>query len=327
MKNIGQRLILTSLILALLAAAAAFVYLRSLKVPKVEEKKITILVAAHTIPPRTLIDKKMLTELQVEDNLIFQDYIRNRTEVIGKYTKETILKNEGFQKNKLLFEDNDELTLKIDKTYRAVSINVTGDAGVSGLLKPGDSVDIVTYLSEKKVGQKVVIPEMAKVVLQNVEVLAVNKQLEREDKVEEAKQNITSFLVTLAVPMNKVETVVLAESIGSIKLALRPLKNDETTETQGITLDKFNVEVKSYEAASPSQSDNPGIIGKNEGSSKNKSSEKYDSYTVKAGDTLRSISRRFYGDPNKYTIIKKANKIYNENLINNGKVLMIPVLK
>ena len=42
-------------------------------------------------------------------------------------------------------------------------------------------------------------------------------------------------------------------------------------------------------------------------------------YTVKHGDTLKSISREFYGDENKYTIIKEANNIQNENLICNWR--------
>jgi pilus assembly protein CpaB len=320
-KNIGQRLILISFIFALIAAAATFTYLRSIKSTEVVSKKVTILVAADTIPPRTLIDKKMVTELQVEDNLIFQDYIKNPADIIGKYSKETISKNEGFQVNKLLAENSgEELTLKVDKSHRAISISVSGDQGVSGLLKPGDFVDMVVYLTEKKDEKKVIIPEMAKIIMQNIEVLAVNKQLEREDKIEEAKQNITSFLVTLAVPVDKVEKVVLAENIGTIKLALRPLKNAETTATQGVTLDKLTLNGK-LEKTIPALPEKD-LVSNN----KDKKNEEYVNYLVKEGDTLKSISKDFYGDPDKYQVIQKANNIYNEDLIINGVILRIPDL-
>jgi pilus assembly protein CpaB len=318
-KNIGQRLILISFIFALIAAAATFTYLRSIKSTEVVSKKVTILVAADTIPPRTLIDKKMVTELQVEDNLIFQDYIKNPADIIGKYSKETISKNEGFQVNKLLAENSgEELTLKVDKSHRAISISVSGDQGVSGLLKPGDFVDMVVYLNEKKDDKKVIIPEMAKIIMQNIEVLAVNKQLEREDKIEEAKQSITSFLVTLAVPMDKVEKVVLAENIGTIKLALRPLKNAETTATQGVTLDKLTINEK-LEKTIPALPEKDMVTH-----DKDKKNEEYVNYLVKEGDTLKSISKDFYGDPDKYQVIQKANNIYNEDLIINGVILRIP---
>jgi pilus assembly protein CpaB len=320
-KNIGQRLILISFIIALIAAAATFTYLRSIKSTEVVSKKVTILVASDTIPPRTLIDKKMVTELQVEDNLIFQEYIKNPADIIGKYSKETISKNEGFQVNKLLAENSgEELTLKVDKSHRAISISVSGDQGVSGLLKPGDFVDMVVYLTEKKDDKKVIIPEMAKIIMQNIEVLAVNKQLEREDKIEEAKQNITSFLVTLAVPMDKVEKVVLAENIGTIKLALRPLKNAETTATQGITSDKLT-ENEKLEKTIPALPEKDLVSH-----DKDKKNEEYVNYLVKEGDTLKSISKDFYGDPDKYTVIQKANNIYNEDLILNGVILRIPAI-
>ena len=49
-------------------------------------------------------------------------------------------------------------------------------------------------------------------------------------------------------------------------------------------------------------------------------------YTVKKGDTLRSIAKSFYGDSSKYTKIYNANKdkISNPNLIKVGQVLVIP---
>jgi pilus assembly protein CpaB len=339
MKNIGQRLILISFMFALIAAIATFIYLQSLKSPKAEEKKITILVAAETIPPRTLIDKKMVTQLQVENNTIFQDYIKDRTEIIGKYNKETISKNEGFQKNKLLAEDENELSMKIDKTHRAISINVTGDGGVSDLIKPGDFVDIVVYLSEKKDGVKVLRPDMAKVILQYIEILAINKQLDREEKTEETKEKLINFLVTISVPIDKLEKVVLAESTGSIKLALRSLKNSETTETNGTTWEELIEDEKSDEPINSSQDSNSDSSKSDRNDSNKDSGDKnidkevvdrykeYNSYKVKHGDTLRSISKQFYGDPEKYPIIKQANNKNNGNLIVNGEVLKIPILE
>lgn len=51
-------------------------------------------------------------------------------------------------------------------------------------------------------------------------------------------------------------------------------------------------------------------------------------YTVKKGDCLWSIAKRFYGNGSKYTIIKEANKaiIGNSNYIYPGQVFVIPKL-
>ena len=328
MKSTAQKLIVISFVLALFAAVAAFLFMQSLKAPKEVNKKITVLVAGETIPPRTLIDKKMIKEIQVPDESILANYINDASKVVGKYTKETVFKDEGFYTDKLLDKDSNELSLKIDSNHRAISISVSGDTGVSDLLKPGDSVDIITFIAEKRDGAKIVNPNMAKTILQNIEILAVDKQLNREektnDKALDKEKTLTNFLVTLSIPTSDIEKLVLGQSIGSIKLALRPLKDDNnTSETKGTTLEELYLNVNSGNNTTASDKEN----NSSNITSKNNSNENYKTYTVKNGDTLKSISREFYKEENKYTIIKEANNIQNENLIVTGEVIKIPILQ
>lgn len=53
------------------------------------------------------------------------------------------------------------------------------------------------------------------------------------------------------------------------------------------------------------------------------------SYTVKSGDCLWNIAKKFYGNGSKYTIIAEANKdkIKSANLIYPGQVLIIPAAR
>jgi len=69
-----------------------------------------------------------------------------------------------------------------------------------------------------------------------------------------------------------------------------------------------------------------GVDGKARSNSKNKPNAKNKKYTVKKGDCLWKIAKKFYNDGSKYTIIYKANKkkIKNPNLIYPGQVLKIP---
>lgn len=47
-------------------------------------------------------------------------------------------------------------------------------------------------------------------------------------------------------------------------------------------------------------------------------------YTVQAGDNLSKISKRFYGDANKYPQIAKANNLEDPDKIKIGQQLIIP---
>lgn len=322
MKNTAQKMILISFVLALIATATVFIYLKYLNTKKEEpiQKTTTIIVAAETIPPRTLIEQKMIKEIQVSEDTIFTDYIKESSKIVGKYTKETIFVNEGFNINKVQDKNLNELSLKIPSNYRAVSISVTGDSGVSSLLKPGDYVDVVSYIAEKKDDKNVVRPDTAKIILQKVEVLAVDKQINREVKENTATdngQNVTNFLVTLSIPISEVEKLVLAESLGSLKLALRALKDESITKTEGTTSQKIYINSVEDEKTVASS---PKITSSTD-------QKKYTSYTVKRGDTLREISSKCYGDKSKYTLIMGANNIKDENHIEPGDVIRIPILK
>lgn len=309
MKKVGKQLILISFFLAVIASAVLFIYLNSFnnsKHQKVAVKKITVLVAAQAIPPRTKIDNKMIKEVQVTDDDIFKDCIKSPSLIIGKYTKESMSKNEVFYKEKLFGSDGTEFSLSIKPGHRAISLNVTGDSAVSYLIQPEDYVDIIAYLSEKKDGQKTIRPETAKLILQNIEVLAIDRQSDKD--VKQPDKMPSNFLITLSVPISDIEKIVLAEDIGNLKLALRPLNGEDDIETEGATWQQL-LNVNTSEDSTDSE---------------DTSGTEETQYTVKKGDTLKSISQFFYGDPDKYILIKAANNIENEDIILTGEILTIP---
>ena len=47
-------------------------------------------------------------------------------------------------------------------------------------------------------------------------------------------------------------------------------------------------------------------------------------YTVQSGDSLSKIAKHFYGDPQKFAVIARANDIANPDLIKVGEELEIP---
>lgn len=64
--------------------------------------------------------------------------------------------------------------------------------------------------------------------------------------------------------------------------------------------------------------------GKKQTTKKSTKNTKTKTYTVKRGDTLWAIAKKYYGSGAKYTKIATANKLKNPNLIKVGQKLKIP---
>jgi LysM repeat protein len=75
----------------------------------------------------------------------------------------------------------------------------------------------------------------------------------------------------------------------------------------------------SQEVTEPSKSNTEPVSNEND-------SSEYDIHIVQSGDTLSSISNKYYGDPNKYDDIIKYNKLKNENSLYVDQELKIPKL-
>lgn len=347
MKSTQQKLILIAFLLAILTASLGFMYLKSLETPAAEVEKVGILVAAETIPPRTLIEGSMLKEMEVEDHTLFLNYMDNREDIVGKYSKETIVENEGFYREKLVEETHSELSLRIPDNHRALTVGVTGGSGVAHLIKAGDFVDVVVYIGEKEAeeeDEETTNPEMAKMFLQRLQVLAIDKQMNRDESGSTAEVP-GGYLLTLSVPVNHVEVLVLAQNVGSINVALRPLEDEDTPDTPGAEWEQLRInhkgivieedeeqerdedtedpeakeetkeEEEKEEPESPEENDDTGAI---------EEEEAFTYYRVKRGDTLFRIAREIYGDPRKFVLIEEANDIEDRSMIITGRVLKIP---
>ena len=158
-------------------------------------------------------------------------------------------------------------------------------------------------------------------VLQKVEVLAVNRQRDRVDQYTE--EILPSYTLTLSVPVFQVEKLVLAQSVGSVSVALRPYDSSVIFNTPGVIwedllIDDFG-QIKDlfpqFEVKGQVKVESEAI-----------EIERYQYYTVLYGDTLRAIAVKFYADETRYLLIKDVNQIDDENIIFPGMALKIPIL-
>ena len=105
---------------------------------------------------------------------------------------------------------------------RAISINVSGSASVSGMVNPNDHVDVLGTFSfpSKEVEGELELVTMT--ILQDVLVLAVGKETSKSMLIATRRAQTSYNMVTLEVTPREAEMLVFAEQIkGRLALALR----------------------------------------------------------------------------------------------------------
>jgi pilus assembly protein CpaB len=146
--------------------------------------------------------------------------------LIGQTTKVFLAQNEPVLVSKLS-SIGGGLSLLIEPTKRAASIQVDKVSGVSGFVLPGDRVDVIAVVKPTRSSGEV----KAKTILQNIEVLAAGEKTEQR-----GKDPITVQAVTLLVDPAGAEKLALATNEGKLQLALRnPNDNELIAETDGLT--------------------------------------------------------------------------------------------
>lgn len=146
--------------------------------------------------------------------------------LIGQTTKVFLAQNEPILVSKLS-SIGGGLSLLIEPTMRAASIQVDKVSGVSGFVLPGDRVDVIAVVKPTRSSSDV----KAKTILQNIEVLAAGEKTEQR-----GKKPITVQSVTLLVDPAGAEKLALAASEGKIQLALRnPNDTELAAETGGLS--------------------------------------------------------------------------------------------
>jgi pilus assembly protein CpaB len=118
-----------------------------------------------------------------------------------------------------------------DPNKRAMSVKVDDVIGVAGFIKPADRVDVMVTI-EPQTGKQG--NATAKMILENVKVLAAGTQMERKGKDEEPKP---VQVITVEVDVEEAEKLALASTQGKLRLALRNPLNSARVLTKGANVE------------------------------------------------------------------------------------------
>jgi pilus assembly protein CpaB len=102
---------------------------------------------------------------------------------------------------------------------RAISIKVDAESGVSGLIKPGDYVDVV--LTQVSANADVARRALSETLLQNVRIIAIDQEIVQGGGANNATAAKVAQTVSLQLAPEQVKRIAVAKHLGSLSLAMR----------------------------------------------------------------------------------------------------------
>jgi pilus assembly protein CpaB len=241
----SRKVFILAVLLGLIAAALAGRYIQQLKEAAKPEPLEPVLIAARDIPARAAIADDLVTVKRIPASARHPQALSSAQAAAGKVTKMPIASGEQILASKLFNERDDSgLAFIVPPGKRAVSVALSEVIGSGGLIVPGDHVDVVAVFKDERDGQ-----DVATIVLQNIEVLAVAQRLVGDPPPVSTAAKIgqqagltgaigaatkadpspqaQARSVTLSVSPDEAARLVLAEERGKVRLALRG-HQDET---------------------------------------------------------------------------------------------------
>ena len=247
----GKAVLLLALFLGLISAVLVYVYLSQAGGEKTAASGDTkqVLVAREDIPVATRITDSMVELKAIPVEAIHPDSFSSTEGVVGNMARYPIAAGEQVLSDRVAassvtLREGEKLPLPyiVPEGKRAVSVSTSALIGAGGLMRPGDYVDVILTAKLSSGDQ------IGRIILQNLEVLALDQQVEKvAPKFEEGQEERTptgegetkpeAVTVTLAVAPVEGEVLITAEQCadnfgGRLALALRPFGEHNTVETR-----------------------------------------------------------------------------------------------
>jgi pilus assembly protein CpaB len=217
---------------ALVAAVGAALLLTrymDARVAAVRVPTTKIVVAKVDVPVATPIQLEWVEAVDWPASARPNGAVSDPKLVVGQVALVPISRGEAVLPAKLVVAGaRSGLATLVPEGMRGVAVKVDDVIGVAGFVHPGDRVDVIATMKAHDDG-----PFVSKIVLQNIAVLAVGKDLEHKGK--DAKEAKPVTVATLMVTSEESERLALSAEKGKILLALRGLGDEELAETRGIT--------------------------------------------------------------------------------------------
>jgi pilus assembly protein CpaB len=240
-----------------LAGGAAFMtqaWLKSEQQPQAkpapkrpEPKQLTakVRVAAHALAAGTIIKPEDLRwqawpEDGIAESYVVKDRDKDRPELQGAVVRQGLTAGEPITEQRVVRPgDRGFLAAMLKPGHRAITVPVNRASGLSGLIFPGDRVDLV--LTHTVSGEQNVTGaprRVSETVLSDIRVLALDQRTGGGADGDGAERRVAKT-ATLELTPKEVEKVSLAQRLGTLSLSLRPVARnaEEAPSDDNFTVD------------------------------------------------------------------------------------------
>lgn len=218
----------------LFAAIAAFMtlgYLKNASQAPVEVGMATadVVVSTQDIERGEVLAIEHIKVVEWPQNAVPEDSYGSIEQAVGQIARVPIYANDPITGTKVIDSGSRSiLSMLIPPGRRAMSVKVNEVTGISGFVAPGSRIDVL--LSVGSQGEE---EPRTRIVLQDIEVLAIAQNVEQRDN----KPTVVST-VTLNLRPREAEALTLAGNEGSLQLVLRNDKDQGRIHTTGVSLDQ-----------------------------------------------------------------------------------------
>ena len=216
---------------AVLAAVVVFsaIRKRESEVERAMAHSVEVVVAANDIPLGAKLEPDAVKLVRWARDSVPQGAFTDPQAVAGSFARSAFTVNEPVVANKLFMGEKASgvMPLLIPAGMRAMSMPVDEVADIAGFVEPHTRVDILVAVAGTGPGE----PSFSRIVLQNIEVLAVAQEIEHVKDTPEVVK-----VVTLLVTPTDAEKLTLASREGLLRLAMRNYSDSKIVATRGIAL-------------------------------------------------------------------------------------------
>lgn len=219
------------------AAYGITYYMQNNKKPAAKTDKVPVVVAIVDIPRGSVVNAEQLKVIDLPKNEVHPDAVAKIEDAVERAALRHFKKDRQILKDELGQKGEKGAAALVPEGMRGFTINTPNvQSGMAGNIQPGNRVDVLLTIKDKGIeGPEGARGPFTVTLLQNVEILAVDRELE-DDAPGTKNERSVPRSVTLKVTPRDDNLLALAQSQGSLSLSLRNPKDDAPVDPISVSL-------------------------------------------------------------------------------------------